>query len=218
MSLIPGLGTAACHRHGQKKKKKSSLQNWEVGNLILGLVFSNPQLTPYCPLALSRWSCNHQHLTHDSFTLYGPFFLVVATGLSSKTSQHTEITTFPKEIFFLSFFIRAAPAAYESSQTRGSIRAAAASLHHSHSNARSKPGLQPARSWQVHGNARSLTHRVRTGIEPASSWILVRFVSTEPRQELLSSVPGPPFHLLHLEGGLELTRGLGCTLGAPCLG
>ena len=28
--------------------------------------------------------------------------------------------------------------------------------------------------------------RVRPGIEPASSWILVRFISTEPRQELLS--------------------------------
>ena len=29
----------------------------------------------------------------------------------------------------------------------------------------------------AHGNARSLTHRVRPGIEPASSWILVRLVN-----------------------------------------
>ena len=29
---------------------------------------------------------------------------------------------------------------------------------------------------QVHGNARSLTHWARPGIEPATSWILVRFV------------------------------------------
>ena len=34
-------------------------------------------------------------------------------------------------------------------------------------------------------------HRVRPGIEPVSSWILVRFVSTEPRQELL------PYLILH---------------------
>ena len=36
----------------------------------------------------------------------------------------------------------------------------------------------------AHGNTRSLTHRARPGIEPVSSWILVRFVSTEPRREL----------------------------------
>ena len=36
----------------------------------------------------------------------------------------------------------------------------------------------------AHGNAGSLTHSERPGIEPASSWILVRFVSAEPRWEL----------------------------------
>ena len=36
----------------------------------------------------------------------------------------------------------------------------------------------------AHGNARSLAHWVRPEIEPASSWILVRFVSAEPQQEL----------------------------------
>ena len=36
----------------------------------------------------------------------------------------------------------------------------------------------------AHGNAISLTHRVRTEIEPGSSWILVRFVTTKPQQEL----------------------------------
>ena len=35
----------------------------------------------------------------------------------------------------------------------------------------------------VHGNTGSLTHWVRPGLEPASSWILVRFVSTEPLWE-----------------------------------
>ena len=45
--------------------------------------------------------------------------------------------------FFFFFFLRATPAAYESSQSRGPIRAIAASLCHSHSNARSKTHLQP---------------------------------------------------------------------------
>ena len=44
--------------------------------------------------------------------------------------------------FFFSIF-RATPMAYGSSQARIRIRAIAASLHHSHSNAESKPRLQP---------------------------------------------------------------------------
>ena len=36
----------------------------------------------------------------------------------------------------------------------------------------------------AHGNAGSLTHWARPGIEPSSSWILVRFPSTEPQREL----------------------------------
>ena len=45
-------------------------------------------------------------------------------------------TTFP---FFSFCVFRAAPMAYGSSQARGQIRAAAASLYHSHSNARFEP-------------------------------------------------------------------------------
>ena len=36
----------------------------------------------------------------------------------------------------------------------------------------------------THGNPRSLTHWARPGIEPATSWLLIGFVSTEPQQEL----------------------------------
>ena len=36
----------------------------------------------------------------------------------------------------------------------------------------------------AHGNAGSLTHGLRPGIEPASSWFLVRFISAEPWWEL----------------------------------
>ena len=45
--------------------------------------------------------------------------------------------------FFFFFFPWATPTAYGSSQTRDGIRAVAASLHHSHSNARSELLLQP---------------------------------------------------------------------------
>ena len=64
--------------------------------------------------------------------------------------------------------------AYRSSQARGRIGAAAAGLH--------QRGIQAtsATYMAAHGNAGSLTHRARPGIEPMSSWILVGFVTTEP--------------------------------------
>ena len=80
-------------------------------------------------------------------------------------------------LLLLFFFFRAAPAAYGSSQAEDLIGAAAAGLHHSHSNMGSEPHLQPTPQLTT---ARSLTHWARPGIELASSWILVRFVTTEP--------------------------------------
>ena len=44
---------------------------------------------------------------------------------------------------------------------------------------------QSATYTTAHGNAGSSTHFVRPGIKPASSWMLVIFVSAEPWQELL---------------------------------
>ena len=61
--------------------------------------------------------------------------------------------------------------AYGGSQARGQIGAIATGLHHSDSNARSELCLH-------------LTHCVGLGIKPASLWILVRFVSSEPQWEL----------------------------------
>ena len=55
-------------------------------------------------------------------------------------------------------------------QAKGRIRAAAASLHHSHS------------------NAGSLTHWVKPWIEPMSPWLLVRFITAEPQRELHKSL------------------------------
>ena len=53
--------------------------------------------------------------------------------------------------------------AFGNSQARGQIRAIAASLSHSHV------------------NTRSLIHRMGPWIKPTSSWIRVRFITTEPQ-------------------------------------
>ena len=106
------------------------------------------------------------------------------------------------DLFFLLIlfaFFRATPMAYGRSQARGQIRAVAASLQNSHSNMGSKLHLHPtpqltatldpqttsATYNTAHGNARFLTHCTRQGIEPASSWILIKFVSTALQWELL---------------------------------
>ena len=70
--------------------------------------------------------------------------------------------------FFVSFLCRATPTTYGSSQARSQIRATAAGLHHSHS------------------NAKSLTHWARPGIESKSSGILVGFLSQAPQWELVT--------------------------------
>ena len=82
-------------------------------------------------------------------------------------------------------FFRAAPVAYGGSQAMGRIRAVVPA----YATARAVPDP----SWSVtyitaHSNTRSLTHWARPGIEPASSWILVRFVSAEPCQEFHHTV------------------------------
>ena len=90
-----------------------------------------------------------------------------------------------RSIFFFFFCpFRVIPVAYGNSQARGQIGAAVASLPYSHS------GI-----WAVsvtyttdHSNTESLTHWLRPGMEPASSWILLGFVTTEPQWELYISL------------------------------
>ena len=99
-------------------------------------------------------------------------------------------SSLPSAFFFLSpLFLFFFPMAYRGSQVRGLSGAVATGLHHSHNNARLEPRLWPTYTT-AHGNARSLTHWARPGIEPATSRFPVGFVSTVPQQELLSS----PFH------------------------
>ena len=86
--------------------------------------------------------------------------------------------------FFFSLF-RAAPAAYRSSQARGWITVTAASLHYSHSNSGSELHLQP--TPQLMATPDPLTHWERPGIQPTSSWILVRFLTHWATWELHES-------------------------------
>ena len=84
---------------------------------------------------------------------------------------------------FVLFFLGLPCAAYGSSQARGQIGAAGASLRHSHSNTGSEPHL--VLRLQLMAMPDPLTHCTRPAMEPTSSWILVRFITAEPQQELL---------------------------------
>ena len=91
----------------------------------------------------------HQHSISGFY-----YFLIDAFGIyftswpSKHIYTHTDTAhthTHTLVFCFLGFFCfsRAAPAAYGGSQARGLIGATAADLHHSYSNAGSKPSLQP---------------------------------------------------------------------------
>ena len=106
-----------------------------------------------------------------------------------------------KAFFFFGLF-RATPEANGGSQAKGRIGAVAASLHHSHSHTKSEPS-----SWQ-----RQILNQVRPGIKPASSWILVRFVSAEPRWELLRSTKCHTFGtFVLLLGDFAVSNGPKCS-------
>jgi len=91
-------------------------------------------------------------------------------------------------LFFFFFFFglfRAAPVAYGDSQARGPIGAVAAGLRQSHSDKGSEPRLRPTPQLTA---TRILNPLREAKDQPASSWVLVRLVSTEPGWELLSSL------------------------------
>ena len=87
---------------------------------------------------------------------------------------------------------RATPVVYGGSQARGPIGATAASLHHTHSNTRSS---------HICDLNHSSIPGARPGIEPATSWFLVGFISAVPQWELQA------YKLLHSEGTTNKIRG-----------
>ena len=76
-------------------------------------------------------------------------------------------------------------------------------IHHSHSNT---IWASSVTYTTAHSNARSLTQWVGPGIEPTTSWFLVRFISIAPRQGLLGQIFLTPLmsHFLHVK--LMLTQ------------
>ena len=76
------------------------------------------------------------------------------------------------------FFFRAAPEAYGCSQARGWIRDVTPG-HWPMPEPQQQLGIQAVSTTYTtaHGNARSLTHWARPGIEPATTWFLVGFVN-----------------------------------------
>ena len=64
-----------------------------------------------------------------------------------------------------------------------------------------------ASSTTAHSNAGYLTHQARPEIEPASSWLLVRFVTTEPQRELPKSLEVfMPFFFLGTHSFIDLVN------------
>ena len=76
---------------------------------------------------------------------------------------------------YLFLLFRAAPLTYGGSSARGWTGDTAASVHHSHKQC--QICAVSVTYTTVCSNARSLTHWMRPGIEPPSSWILIRFIT-----------------------------------------
>ena len=110
---------------------------------------------------------------------------LITTGYTHHTILCVENSFF---LFFIFIFLlfRATPVAYGGSQARGPIRATTANIWPT-------PQPQQHQIWTAsanqaasvaHGNARSLAHWARPGIEPATSWFLAGFIFTAPRKEI----------------------------------
>ena len=81
-----------------------------------------------------------------------------------------------RNLFFF-FFLGATPAAYGGSQAQDRIGALAAGYNHNNT------GFEP----HPHPTPQLTAMPDPHGIEPASSWLLVGFVTAEPQWELLQS-------------------------------
>ena len=96
-------------------------------------------------------------------------------------TYHRLSTLGTNTLFFFCFaflLFRATPAAHGGSQVRGPIGATAASLRQHQIQAAC------ATYTTAHGHAGSLPHWASPGIEPATPWFLVGFVSAVPQREL----------------------------------
>ena len=119
------------------------------------MIFSVSSFQSFVSLLMiyvSCLQCNLYNFLVDKIVLIilnGNFFFYLQIwALSFPSSPFrllSQIISLSLSFFFFFVFcpFRATPAAYGGSQARGLIQAIAASLCHSHSNARSEPHLQP---------------------------------------------------------------------------
>ena len=109
--------------------------------------------------------------SHDLVLIPGP-----GTSICCGCGKEKECKVFYILYYYYYYYLlfRAAPAAYGSSQIRGQIRAAAAGLYHSHSNARSELHLGPTPQPTVMLDPR-LTVRDWTCVLMDTSWVHYRF-------------------------------------------
>ena len=121
---ICDLRTQACCGCSQKKKKKAHYFKKKVLGKMLATKASEYTFT-------LTYTVNHVFRSFKS---------------NDYSSKH--ISTF--FFFFVFCLFRAEPTAYEGSQARSQIGAAATGLHHSHSNTRSEPCLQPTAQLTQH--------------------------------------------------------------------
>ena len=147
-------------------------------------------------------------------------YLTHWTGSGIKPTSSWILVIFPQcELLFLSFFLflvfcifRAASTAYAGSWARGWIGAVAAGLCHSHSNTKSELS---ATYTTAHSKAWSLTHWVRPGIEPTTSWFLVGFISAVQLRLICVSSGAEFFPCVHWQCGslfLPVARDRSCML------
>ena len=94
---------------------------------------------------------------------------------------HIFAICYESSFFFCFFFFRATPTTYGSSQARGQIWAVAAG--YATTTTMQDPSPTYATYTIAQGNAGSLTDWVRPEIKPISSWMLVRFATTERQVE-----------------------------------
>jgi len=128
-----------------------------------------------------------------------PFFFIHFSIFYLPPCHHSTIEGFFCFVLFCLLF-RATPMAYGSSQVRGQIGAAAAGLHHSHSNEGSEPRLRPIyHSSQKRRILNPLSKtRDRTGILMGPNQVCFhRFIAGTPRIFILSR-PAPSCAVLIL--------------------
>ena len=99
----------------------------------------------------------------------------------SKNFKKPFISTYSFFVCFCFCFFKAAPMAYGNSQARGRIGTAAAGLHHSHSNARSKLHLQPTPHLNQH-------RWIPDPLSKARDWTLDTYSYTNDHNSLTASI------------------------------